>query len=365
MKLPSARLFATGLVASIAVTALAGTGGFNTTGSMNVARDSHAATRLPNGEVLVTGGFNNTDGYLASAELYNPVTGKWRFTGSMTVPREGHEAVLLQNGQVLVAGGLNASTFQASLASAELYNPATGTWTPTGNMTTGRESFALTVLANGEVLAAGGFSNGSLSNAELYNPATGQWSSTGSIVGNNIVNDNGAVLLQTGEVFAASTNLYNPSTATWSTTSSPPVGGFIPIALLPNGDVWTAGNLSGDSLYNPSTNQWTTFAPPPCTTLHQGCEAAAATLTSGKVLVAGGVTRVNAQPYPLDETNGLAALFDPSTLTWATTGSMHTSRVGETMTVLSNGQVLVAGGDTFEKHLGRLVPIASAELYTP
>ena len=88
---------------------MAGSGGFNSTGSMNVARIDHTATLLANGEVLVAGGDNNTDGYLSSTELYNPSTGKWTLTGSMTVPREGHDAVLLQNGQVLVAGGLNAS----------------------------------------------------------------------------------------------------------------------------------------------------------------------------------------------------------------------------------------------------------------
>jgi hypothetical protein len=88
-------------------------------------------------------------------------------------------------------------------------------------------------------------------------------------------------------------------------------------------------------------------------------------LSTDRVLVAGGVTYVNAKPYPIEETNRLAARFDPSTLTWTTTGSMNKSRLGEKMTVLSNGQVLVAGGQTFEKHLGHLVEIVSAELYTP
>jgi hypothetical protein len=65
------------------------------------------------------------------------------------------------------------------------------------------------------------------------------------------------------------------------------------------------------SVYNPSTAQWTNFAPPPCTTIHQSCESAGALLATGKVLVAGGVTYVNAKPYPIEETNALAALFDP------------------------------------------------------
>ncbi len=95
---------------------------------MNVARIDHTATLLANGEVLVAGGDNNTDGYLSSAELYAPSTGKWTLTDSMTVQREGHDAVLLQNGQVLVAGGLNASggINGPSLVSAELYNPSMG-----------------------------------------------------------------------------------------------------------------------------------------------------------------------------------------------------------------------------------------------
>jgi len=351
------------VVATIAAAGQGGSGGFNPTGNMNAARENHTATLLSNGEVLVTGGDNNTDGYLASAELYSPATGRWTLTNNMTEPRSGHEAVRLPNGQVLVAGGLNATTYgQAPLASAELYNPATGTWTKTGSMITGRESFALILLANGEVLAAGGFSNGPISNAELYNPATGAWTSTGSMNGG--VNNDAAVLLPNGEVFA-SNDLYNPTTGTWTKTSSPPVCGCAPIALLQNGDVWTAGNVQGESFYDPSTNQWTTFSSPPCTQLHQNCEAAAATLGSGKVLVAGGVTYVNARPYPIAETNGLAALFDPSTLTWASTGNLKKDRIGETMTVLLNGQALVAGGETFDKGVGHLVPINSAELYTP
>ena len=147
---------AIGLLATSATPAFAASGRFNSTGSMNVARINHTATLLSNGEVLVAGGNNNTHGYLSSAEVYNPSTGKWTLTGSMTVPRDGHDAVLLQNGQVLVAGGLNASSSGCTtLAAAELYNPSTGTWTETGSMSVGRYSFTLTLLSNGEVLAAG------------------------------------------------------------------------------------------------------------------------------------------------------------------------------------------------------------------
>ena len=341
-----------GMSMSTAIPTLAAS--FNKTGSMNAARENHTATLLANGEVLVTGGDNFTDGFLASAELYNPATGSWTLTGSMSVPRFDHEAVLLQNGQVLVAGGYDGSN---CLASAELYNPATGTWTATGSMTTCRDSFLMISLPNGQVLAAGG---GQLTSAELYNPTTGTWSATGSM----IFGAAGGVLLPNGEVFALS-ELYNPSTGTWTATARDPIGAGSPVALLPSGDVFAGGGIQGNSIYHPSTDQWTNFPPPPCTTLHQNCEGGGALLITGKVLVAGGITQVPGQPYPTDETNGIAALLDPSNLTWSTTGSMKVSRVGETVTVLLNGNVLFAGGETFDRHRGALVPIADAEFYRP
>src|SRR5438132_353627 len=87
-----------------------------------------------------------------------------------------------------------------------------GGFSSTGSMNTGRESFAFTVLSNGKVLAAGGFDNGALSSAELYNPATGSWTATGSMTGSA----GAAVLLQNGDVFDSNDSLYNPSTGTWT-----------------------------------------------------------------------------------------------------------------------------------------------------
>jgi hypothetical protein len=125
---------------------------------------------LPNGKVLVAGG-DGSSGYLASAELYDPATGIWMATGSLSTARYDHTATLLPNGKILVAGGYNGGY----LASAELYNPANGTWTATGSLGTARELHTATLLPNGMVLVAGGynFSSGSLASAELYDIGLG------------------------------------------------------------------------------------------------------------------------------------------------------------------------------------------------
>src|SRR5262249_50283735 len=128
-------------------------GGFVNTGSLVTARFAHAATLLPNGQVLVAGGLDGSGAVLASAELYDPSTGTWTATGSLATGRFLHTATLLPNGKVLVAGGQAPS----STASATLYDPASGTWTATGSLSVARAGHTATLLSNGKVLVAGGF----------------------------------------------------------------------------------------------------------------------------------------------------------------------------------------------------------------
>ena len=139
-------------------------GTWSPTGSLNDARYVHTATLLPDGKVLVAGGYN---GYpMASAELYDPAAGTWAATGALTTTQFYQTATLLPNGQVLAAGGVNGT---GHLASAELYDPAAGTWSGAASLITARSRHTATLLADGKVLAFGG-ENGSgyLASAELY-----------------------------------------------------------------------------------------------------------------------------------------------------------------------------------------------------
>jgi N-acetylneuraminic acid mutarotase len=125
--------------------------------------------------VLVAGG-----AYQASAEIYDPATGTWTLTGSMSTGRDAHTATLLRDGRVLVTGGRRVN----SLAQAEIYDSNTGSWSSAGTMSAARATHAATLLPNGGVLVTGGFDYGAgrtLATTETFDPATGSWTSAGSL----------------------------------------------------------------------------------------------------------------------------------------------------------------------------------------
>jgi Galactose oxidase, central domain/Kelch motif len=361
---------AVGLAAAPATAATSGT--FTPTGSMNAGHTHGRATLLPDGQVLVAG-----DG--ANPELYNPATGTWAVTGQMNTPRTDSTATLLPDGQVLVAGGTSVTgTF--ALSSAELYNPATGTWSVTGSMHQGRSGLdgadaSATLLPDGMVLVAGGEDAkfNPLSSAELYNPATGKFSPTGSMT--TAREGQSATLLNDGQVLMAggggtATELYNPATGKFTPTGSMiSVRGINVGTLLPDGDVLVTGKgqLFAE-LYTPATGQWSSAS-----TGLGTCEAiaecriysTATLLPTGTVLVAGGLVGLDQNP----QTTATAMLYHPDTNTWTSTGSMTTGREGQTATLLPDGQVLMAGGTLYDHpstgHPGVLMVLSSAELYTP
>nr|MDA8100502.1 hypothetical protein [Nitrospiraceae bacterium] len=280
------------------------------TGAMAIPRDRHSATVLPNGKVLIAGGFNGSS-YVSSAELYDPSAGTWSTTGSLAAARGVHTATLLPNGKVLVAGGFDG----AALSSAELYDPESGIWSSTGSMAHARYRHTATLLQNGKILVAGGYDgSANLHSAEVYDPDAGAWSDTG--------------LMATARQ--------------WHTAT-----------LLQNGNVLVAGGLAGGvglfsaELYDPVIATWSTTTPMTAARAYH----TATPLSSGKVLIAGG--------YDGSVYLSSAELFDPSAGTWSSTGSMASPRRWNTATLLQSGDVLVAGGGNDS------IWYNSAELYDP
>jgi N-acetylneuraminic acid mutarotase len=317
-------------------------------GDIITPRATASATLLPNGKVLIACGYgtfgSQLSGPLNSAELYDPVTGTWSSTGNLSTTHGGEEftTTLLQNGKVLIVGG---SPGFGALNSAELYDSATETWSLTGNLIQGRAYHAATLLPNGEVLVVGGENGGILSSAELYNPATGTWRPTGHL---NFARSyhtatllpNGKVLVVEGYGAGTTAELYDPATGTWSPTGNLSKSYYWhTTTLLPKGKVLVVGSLyfgtnKTTELYDPASGTWTVTG-----SLNFGRLYHTATLLSnGKVLVLGGSDRPSSTVYDRAE------LYDPSTGTWTLAGNLNISRVGHTATMLRNGQVLVAGG---------------------
>lgn len=304
------------------------TGTWTTTGALQTARNEQTATLLQDGRVLVAGGFGAigslANATLTSTELYSPTTGVWTPATGLRISRAGHTATLLPNGKVLVAGGSTENAFSASTSSAELYDPATGVWTPTGAMTTPRWRQTATLLPDGMVLVAGGLGpiNNTLASAELYNPATGIWSGTGSMTGAR--NEQTATLLADGRVLVA--------------------GGC--------GDPSCGRAVQSAEIYDTATGTWS-----PTGALRSARGQHTATLLpSGQVLVAGGCCDVGQSILTPAE------LYNPVTGVWSLTGPMGVPRSAHTATLLPNGQVLVAGGCLNTVTCG---VVSAAEVYTP
>jgi hypothetical protein len=339
------------------------------TGNLNAARWGHTATLLPNGKVLLAGGYNSVSGYLSRAELYDPATGTWSSTGNLNTARDSHTATLLLNGKVLVVGGFNGD---GVLNRAELYDPATATWSITGSLNEARAGNTATLLPNGEVLVAGSYDDNcpsddcpSLGSAELYDPATGIWSNTGNLnVGRS---GHTATLLANGKVLVAggysigylsSAELYDPDIGTWRITANlNRARGLHTATLLPNGKVLVAGgdgsNPGSAELYDSATGTWSITG-----NLNDSRHYHTATLLlSGKVMVAGGV-------HDGYGTNS-AELYDPAIGTWSFTANLNNARYWHTATLLLNGKVLVAGGarDTAELYDPDTNPIDDAQLF--
>lgn len=276
------------------------TNSFSRFATMKERRSSHTATLLPNGKVLIAGGLNGD--YLDSAELFDPATNTFSSIGKMTMPRSGHVAVLLKNGKVLIAGG--TGTGWTFLSSAEIFDPRTNSFSKTGDMTLTRESHTATLLPDGNVLITGGHSGRRsamrvYSQSEIYNVAKGRFEAAGDMTIKRHKHE--AVALEDGRV------------------------------LIVGGSDETDGRGAYNSAEIYDSQKKTFTAINNMTRARYKLQGAVVRLKNGKVLIAGG-------------TND-AEVYDPSTGNFSpVTGTLDDMKLFTTATLMPDGRVLIVGG---------------------
>lgn len=292
------------------------------TGDIKDARAKHTATLLDDGRVLVTGGIGDSLAAIGTVEAFNPASSTWAKLSSMATPRSGHTATLLPSGQVLVAGGANEGD-GLTFDSAEVFTGAA--WQqPTSAMSSPRFLHTATLLVDGDVLVAGGFSdtNGTVTDtADTFSPAAAAF--TGTAVMRELRAGHTATLLEDGTV------------------------------LLTGGQIdETSEALLTTERYDPDANTWTDAAPMlDARTLHT-----ATRLSNDQVLVAGGA---KGTATGLGDAIDTAEIYDRTTDTWTCARKMNIARYLHTATLLTDGRVIVVGGNTPQ---GTTAP---AEIYDP
>jgi hypothetical protein len=360
---------------------------FVATGNMKHPRMDATATLLTDGKVLIAGGSPNevlSSPVLASAELYDPATGKFTPTGSMTAARSGATATLLPDGRVLIAGGygcLNTRTCSpndtsqggGALASAEMYDPATGKFSRTGSMSAPRYFATATLLPEGGVLLL----NGGDSSAEMYDPASGKFTHAGALLG--FYNSSTATLLPSGKVLVVGPTLSGPTAELYDPAS----GKSTSISLeLPSGAEASAKSKGLDRVsdtatllkdgrvllcvigylvtYDGVTGSFTQSGS--ISAPAQWLEPSTMLLPDGRVLFAGGYLESPDSTGLGQVANGAASggLYDPASGKFTPVSSMNSPRAGHTATLLSDGTVLIAGGTADQENA-----LASAELFKP
>jgi Abnormal spindle-like microcephaly-assoc'd, ASPM-SPD-2-Hydin/Galactose oxidase, central domain/Kelch motif len=355
--------------------------------SMVASRKFHRATNLDDGTILLTGGVDQNNHLLSSAEIYDPASDSFSpTTGGMSGPFFSHTSTLVatgpsgaDNGMVLVAGGFGGTGNPQDVA--QLYNPATGMFAATANtMTTVRALHTATFLdpnvvsaLKGQILITGGFNNvfQAQNTAELFDPTTNKFTAIPNPM-NEAREEHGAILLQNGKVLIfggvglADAEIFDPATETFSPTNAtpctrafigttPPAGcmidtgkGQTPI-LLSNGQVMITGgfdHIRGAEFFDPNTNTFQlSHAEPIVARLGLISDEGGYTATllgdGGHVLVAGGAGWFSHEP--------LAELYDASQGSVPAVGITLSSFSAATATMLLNGRFLFAGGAAGEQ----------------
>lgn len=339
---------------------------YSGTATPGIPRAFHMALLLPTGKVLVAGGSTGAQfqTQTKACELFDPATETWTATGEMPTARDAAVAVLLPNGNVLATGGSGGSVYHES---AEVYHTASGTWNQTTKLAFGRTYHTATRMADGKVLVAGGH-QGSLgypAPAEIYDPETGTWTLTGSLIAPRF--GHSATLLKNGRILIAggynanawlgSVEIYDPTTGVWSATgrlSSP--RRYHQQTLMEDGRVLATGGGGIEQLMTSvEIYDPATGTWTPAASLGSARRRHTATLLgNGRVLVCGGEGNVN-------QANESAEMYSPSSDRWTVAANLAVGRMAHTATLLQDRRILVAGGAA---SLGS-APLAGAGLYGP
>ncbi len=286
-------------------------GAFKPAGLMRTARHSHTATSLTDGRVLIAGGYDAAGRYLQSAEIYDPRTNVFSSAQPMTSTRAGHVAVMMRDGRVLIIGGVGEGW--SFLNSAEVYDPTARTFTATGSMHVARESHAAVLLGNGRVIVIGGHQGRRstmeiFTSVEMYDPATGLFTPEGDM--NTRRHKHDAILLRNGRVLITggtderdsrgvytSTEIYDPTTARFRPASAMQWPRYkhrgTPV-LLSDGRVLLSGGATQAEIYDPLADGLTLVAGD---VRMAGQFSASAQLADGRVLITGGYGE-NRGPQP-------------------------------------------------------------------
>ncbi len=221
------------------------TGAFHRAGDLDFHHDlGGTATALGGGSVLVAGGESPT------IERYDPASEQWTAAKDMPTARRGHTATRLADGRVLIAGGIVCCSPQIVSGTAEIYDPASGGFQPTGSLVTARGFHTATLLTDGRVLVTGGSvaADGSTTaSAEIYDPSTGQFSPAGTMqvsrIGHSaILLTDGRVLVLGGMQASEPTDIFDPTADRWLPGPMlEPAWGASTVTLLRNGKVLVFG----------------------------------------------------------------------------------------------------------------------------
>lgn len=334
---------------------------------LNSARARHSLTAYADGKILAAGGYDWNE--FATAELFDPATNTWTYTADMATARHDHAGILLSNGKVLVAGGRNTD---GTIAAAELYDRDTNTWSPAGSLSVARQALTFSLLPDGRVLAVGGLDNSSnaTSAVDIYDPAGNSWSAGPSL---SVARTGHAVVtLANGKIAAiggmdsagaalSSVEIYDPVANTWSASASLTTARLYPGAtLLQSGKILiVGGSSSSTSSYALATAEILDSEGSPSWNFIQ--ESLASRTSHASSTLGNGKILFSGGflgNIPLKT----CILFDPATGTLTQTGDLNTGRALHQAVVLADGRVLAVGGVT---HPTNNSILTSAELYDP